>query len=574
MAENVLAMSLRMRNHATTVARNLKNEVKSVGNEATKMGTKFGKSVKATRTSMSGLAGSLISLKTLIIATFAYRGLQKFGRFLGSLTEETEKQEQAILRLGEALASSGSYSRELVIELERYAGILQNSQAVADDLTISNMALLATYGMQADEIKRVVPLIHDFAKAKGVELKTAFDLAGKAAVGYTGTLSRYGIILDQSLSASEKYQAFIEYITQYQGTAATMASSYTGQIARLSAAYGDMKEPMGAIVEAGMEQSGMLETLITMVQDVRAWYVKWQPTITELATKAFTVLNDGIKAMIELLKDPTTQKWFITLGQGLKMLMSYWKLLFTLIGKGIGFIVKAAGVAAAASEKIKAGLFGSDEEKEAASKNWEQATGNFWDYVHEGSDAVTDGFKNVWNTAKETAGVVEDVWSPGGLERYTSKMEEQNEALRQLHENEKKSARDAIQNRQKQNEVMQETIKISKSMAQQFASASRLEQEQTKYLLNKLQTMGSGDVGALTDMEKDLISKQGVLKEAAKKAFGEYASKELGLEAEFNTSSESQVTIDLTDEAKQMFQVASHTTRRQKNQGYEKSMTA
>ncbi len=82
MAENVMAMTLRMRNHATTVARNLRKEVKRTGRESTKMGTKFGKAVKATRTSLAGLGGSLVSVRTLIIATFAYRAIQKFTGFL------------------------------------------------------------------------------------------------------------------------------------------------------------------------------------------------------------------------------------------------------------------------------------------------------------------------------------------------------------------------------------------------------------------------------------------------------------------------------------------------------------
>ena len=143
MAQNVFAMALKMRNHAVTQTRNLGKEVEKTGNKARTMGTQFGMAVKSTRSSLGGLMGSFISLKAIIIATFVYRGIQRFGKFIGSLTEKLNKQVDAVMRLGQNLAGFGNYSKKTLADLEAFSAALQKQTAMGDELIMENMALIA-----------------------------------------------------------------------------------------------------------------------------------------------------------------------------------------------------------------------------------------------------------------------------------------------------------------------------------------------------------------------------------------------------------------------------------------------
>ncbi len=496
MAENVFAMSLRMRNHATTVARNLKQEVKSTGVEAQKMGTKFGKSIKATRTSMGGLLSQMISLKQLIILAFAYKGAMRFGRFLGGLTKAFDTQEQAVYRLGETLAAFGNYTLLGHRALIKLAESLQETHGEADDLTLSNMALLASFGAERKEIELLTPLLIDFAKAKGIDMKTAFELAGKASVGYFGTLSRFGVILDESLSKEEKYAAFLKLLGHYTGTSITLTDTYAGKVKKLGLSYGDMKEPMGKIIEDGLAQSGVLDTLATMIGKVTGWLKKWQPVLTDLAVRGFGILQRRLLELQAFIKSGVFIRWMLMLGGVFKVTGASIMVTFTGIKHGLGYVIDAVEVATARLEKYRTWLMkgGGSEEYAAASKKAADATDKFWDRVDKRSTEAVKVAKKAAGMVKEGLGMWSDAIDAEGPAKFRRRMEERRRSLLELQKLQNEAARDRFKNRQKEEALMEKTLQLSKSMATQFALASRLEQEQVKYLLRKLQFVRAGDV--------------------------------------------------------------------------------
>ena len=574
MAENVFAMTLRMRNQATTTARNLKTEVKGVGNEAQRMGTKFGKSIKATRTSMGGLLAQVISLKQLIILAFAIKAVRRFGRFLGDLTKGYEEQEQAVYRLGETLAAFGNYTVSGLKDLEAYAGGLQEIQGEADDLILTNMALLASYGAEQEQIKELTPLLIDFAKAKGIDMKTAFDLAGKASVGYFGTLSRYGVILDEGLSKEEKYAEFLKLLGHYKGTAATLTDTYAGKIKRLGLAYSDMKEPLGEVLQAGMEQSGMLDTLGDMIKSVAGWLQHWKPVLVDLATRGFAILNRRLLDLKAHIKSDFFVRNMLVIGGAMKLIISTAGFLFVLVKNGLTEMVAPIPMVLSAFKKLgmllKHGWW-SDEFKEATKANAETVK-KYWDGVEKRSRETLASFAKTQKQWVEGAKQMALGLDPEGPKKWREQMEARRQTLLKEQSEERNVVTNSIRNREKQAEAMEKVLKISKSMAAQFATASRLEQEQVKFLLQKLSGMSAGDVGTLTGMEKKLIGKQSVLKESFSNLFGEYAQKQLGMETNFLAKTENDVKIDLTPEAKELIMVASHDRTRVRNRSYERAV--
>ncbi len=573
MADNVLAMTLRMRNTAVTTARNLGTEVRKTGNEATRMGTKFGKAVKASRTSVGGLMGSMVSLKTIIIATFAYRAVQIFGRFIGSLTDLFKTQETATKRLAESLAGYGNYTREITEDLHDHAEALQNVTGVANELIEEGMALLASFGMEGREIKKVTGLVMDFARAKDVELRTAFDLVGKASVGYTGTLARYGIILDNALSQEEKYAAALQELAAYKGIAAGVTETYSGKISVLGEQYSDMKKSMGAVIAQAQVQSGLFVVLGNAVSQVYEWFKKWKPLLSDIAATGMESVINKLKRMIVLMKDDTILAWLITVTR-----------LVQFFGKSVAWVMGLVSDGLQQASILLADFLSSVfilGQVLTTSMTWADGMREYRDMVKEsriesealGEESLANSIKHMEWMDKAVADIslaMKGVSEGDLYKRLADSLEEVNNALRDQQE----ALSGVTKNRERDNAATEDSFKLTQAMARQYALSSRLEQEQTKYLLGKISSMSEGDIGGLSEMEKKLISKQGILKEQLTNLFGEYSERVLGIEASFLRESKTTVEIDLTEEAKELLKVSKIESQRTSDRNYERSLAS
>ncbi len=555
MAQNVFAMALKMRNHAVTQTRNLGKEVEKTGNKARKMGTQFGMAVKSTRSSIGGLMGSFISLKAIIIATFAYRAIQRFGKFLGSLTKMMDAQTKSIMLLGQNLAGFGNYTKEVLDDLEKLAAALQKQQAVGDEVILTNMALLASYGATADEIKTLTPLLIDFAKAKNIDLKTSFDLAGKASVGYFGTLSRYGVILDATLTKEEKYAEFMKMLGVYTGTAAALTKTYEGKMISLGLTYGDMKEKMGSFIENGILQSGMLDMLSGKVESADTWFKKWRPTLIDMTSTVFTGLTGAIDEMMSSFDNPAMVRFMVTMVNGMKTIKELWLVSYRLLKAGLenasilleSLVISAMKLAAWLSRDegmmMLLSQMGAEHDKTAWARIEEL-------HIKRVKKALESDKKiaDSWN-------IVIDLWSTGGVDNWKKKMEARNALLKEHQKIQEDAARSIITDREKVNEKLKETFKITESMAKSFALSSRVEQAQTKFLLEKAKGMTAEDVGGLSEMEKKLIGKQGILKKVMGELFEDYTKKALGIKDKEGSAQKVEVEIDLSDAASKLLKI-------------------
>lgn len=202
--------------------------------------------------------GKLVAGVGGIIAAFGAASVKAYG-----------EQEVAVAQLNQALANQGRFTREASQELQDYASALQATTTFGDEQIISVQAQLTAFGLQGKQLKEVTKSTLDLAAAKGIDLKSAADLLGKAFVGETGMLSRYGIVLDDSLPKSEKFAAAQAKINQmFGGQAQAQAQTFTGQMKQLQNSFSDLQEELGALI-AG-EGQGLLTLLSGFTQHVTA----------------------------------------------------------------------------------------------------------------------------------------------------------------------------------------------------------------------------------------------------------------------------------------------------------------
>ena len=193
------------------------------------------------------LRGAFIALGTVISAAVIGRGIRALTRGIGEAVDAAAIQEQAEVTLAQAIRQTGESYREVLPELKAYASQLQDLTGVGDEAILKSQALLVSIGqLEGEGLKRATRAALDLSAAIGVDQRTAFDLVAKAAAGYTGTLSRYGIIIDQSLPQSEKFAAALELIEQkFGGQAQAQLNTFTGRLKEFQGRVGDLQEAIG-----------------------------------------------------------------------------------------------------------------------------------------------------------------------------------------------------------------------------------------------------------------------------------------------------------------------------------------
>jgi hypothetical protein len=190
---------------------------------------------------------TLGDLKLQYIAIAA--GLAVAARAFKGALDAQAKQEQSINSLNLALANQGNLLPGTSERLREYASELQKITTYGDEVIMENQALLASFGMNEEQLKTATVAALDFAAATGRDMKMAVNLVGKAFVGETGELSRYGIVIDKNIPKSEKFAEVMNQLTnRFGGAAAAQVQTFSGRLKQFQNALGDTQESLGFFI--------------------------------------------------------------------------------------------------------------------------------------------------------------------------------------------------------------------------------------------------------------------------------------------------------------------------------------
>ena len=165
---------------------------------------------------------------------------------LKKMVADATESEQALIKLNSALKAGGNYSKESSDALVEYAQTLAQVTTYSDDAIISAEALLATFQLTEPQIKAATRAVLDMSAATGTDLHTAAMLVGKAMVGETAMLTRYGIIIDKSRMETEGFVAVLDEMKKkFGGTAEAIAKSGSGGLEQFKVMIGEVSEDIG-----------------------------------------------------------------------------------------------------------------------------------------------------------------------------------------------------------------------------------------------------------------------------------------------------------------------------------------
>jgi len=216
-------------------------------------------------------------------------------------------QEKAEARLESIAKKVTKATDEQIDSMKDLAAQYQKVSTFGDEVIITGQSQLLSFGLQADNAAKLTGSLVDLLAAnKGVEATTqdaidAANLLGKAFSGQVGSLSRVGIILNDTQSEilktgteAEKTAALVEILDQnYGGLAETLSQTTEGQLKQAQNAFGDILEVIG-------------QRFLPKLNEMLDWILQNMPQIERVMVGTFDAVEKAIMFVIDNAKLLTT----------------------------------------------------------------------------------------------------------------------------------------------------------------------------------------------------------------------------------------------------------------------------
>src|SRR3990167_9186499 len=191
--------------------------------------------------------GFVAAHATMATVRAAWRALTEF---VGSSIRAYAEQEAATVKLTQALRSQGSFTPQLSRHYQDLAASFQQTTVFGDELLLEMTALLTQIGnVGPRQMRAALQASTALAAGLGIDLRAATLLVGKAFAGETGSLSRYGIVVNEADRKVRGVTAVLDALhDKFGGQAQAAIQGYTGRTQQLANTWGDVKEQIGEAI--------------------------------------------------------------------------------------------------------------------------------------------------------------------------------------------------------------------------------------------------------------------------------------------------------------------------------------
>ena len=258
---------------------------------------KFNQRVAKSEQSLSGVKDKLGGITGKIIGVVtAYASFSGVKKFISDSIQLANEQTSAEKRVETTMSNVKGTTLEQIAAIKSYSSELQSLTTIGDEVSITGASQLATFQLQADTIKTLMPALSDLAVAQnGVavsseQMQSMANLVGKVMNGSTSALTRYGVVMNDTQSKilktgteSQKAATLVEVLKQnFGGLAESMAKTPEGRVQQLKNAWGDMQEVVGAKV-----YPALTKTLTYITEKI--------PTIQSTFSTLMNTLQPGLE---------------------------------------------------------------------------------------------------------------------------------------------------------------------------------------------------------------------------------------------------------------------------------------
>lgn len=313
-----IGVLLSLKDQFTTPLQNATKNVKTMDRELKKAGNSikaFGNKVKSGMKSIA--KWTAIGFGALTAAA---------GVFIKQSIDGAKQKLKADKLLETNLMKQANASKEHIKILKDEASALQDVGVVGDDVAVAGASRLAVFKMNADQIKKTMPILDDMiAYDKGLngtqeDAIAIGELYGKAINGKVNALKKYGVVLtanEEKLFKVMSTEQRIEFINKkleksIGGTNKALRATDEGKIVAMKGAWGDMQAELGKKL---MPKLGAIaEWFHSKIPAIQEFILSLADKVQELVTKA-TPYIDKLKEIFgkifEKIKPAIFEAWDI-----------------------------------------------------------------------------------------------------------------------------------------------------------------------------------------------------------------------------------------------------------------------
>jgi hypothetical protein len=190
----------------------------------------------------------------------AKKGLENFA----------EAQER-VSGLDAALAQTGQLTDEYREKLQELASQLQETTGVADDQWIGVLKRLTQFGANSTNIEKYSDAVKNLAGLMEGDVQGAATVFSKALQGQFDAFTRYGIVVDDAGTSTEKLDRLMEQLaTRGGGQLEASNRTINGQYRQLANSVSDFFEAIGRLIA----RTGVLQRVLSALVVAFDWWGK------------------------------------------------------------------------------------------------------------------------------------------------------------------------------------------------------------------------------------------------------------------------------------------------------------
>jgi len=234
--------------------------------------------IKLTISAKDKASSKLSSVQKKIIGIgAAYLGWKAITSIISGIVQAGIEHEKVWTDVEASLKRHNIAVESTIGSIKKFSDEMQTLSGISDEVIGKATQTFIDYGQDAAGAMDTVRVAMDLAAGGSMDLMAAVDLLAKASVGYTGTLSRYGIIIDENIPKAEKFAAAIEQINErFGGAAQARAETMAVKMALVGQKFGDLKEELFKLfsptlfvaVETAINWVNSFMTVVDSLQDV------------------------------------------------------------------------------------------------------------------------------------------------------------------------------------------------------------------------------------------------------------------------------------------------------------------
>lgn len=237
----------------------------------------------------------------------AFRSL---SAFVGESVKAYAEQESALKKVTTALEAQGQATPAVIHGYAAMASQFQKTTVNSDELISEMQALLVQVGdVMPKDMEKALTAATDLSSGLGIDLRTATLLVGKAFEGETGTLKRYGIVIDEAKLKTEGASAVLDAIQhKFGGQAQAEIETYAGKVKQLANSWNEVQEAVGkqivtdpVIIELLHQVKGSIDETSAAADSGGHFVTEWWAQL--LGGQAAIQAEIQISKVLKLLQD-------------------------------------------------------------------------------------------------------------------------------------------------------------------------------------------------------------------------------------------------------------------------------